>query len=85
MFRCQIWMQETHPTSTCHIYNKRKTNWEIQQTKSVIVRTKYKMQEKGNLQKYQLIIFDGTEKILQASNKNIEEDIISIIYRKDNA
>ncbi|CAC5377888.1 unnamed protein product [Mytilus coruscus] len=54
---------------------KRKLIRKSNKPKSVIVRTKW---EKCNLQKYQLTISDGVEKILQASNKNIEEDIISI-------
>ncbi|CAC5388961.1 unnamed protein product [Mytilus coruscus] len=54
---------------------KRKLIRKSNKPKSVIVRTKW---EKCNLQKYQLTISDGVEKILQASNKNIEEDITSI-------
>ncbi|CAC5368395.1 unnamed protein product [Mytilus coruscus] len=54
---------------------KRKLIRKSKNPKSVIVRTKW---EKCNLQKYQLTISDGVEKILQASNKNIEEDITSI-------
>ncbi|CAC5423074.1 unnamed protein product [Mytilus coruscus] len=47
---------------------KRKLIRKSNKPKSVIVRTKW---EKCNLQKYQLTISDGVEKILQASNKKI--------------
>ncbi|CAC5360652.1 MYH [Mytilus coruscus] len=61
---------------------KRKLIRKSNKPKSVIVRTKWEKCNLQKYQKYQLTISDGVEKILQASNKNIEEDITSIEKEK---